>query len=154
MPAMLNANMEAINKYIMESNVKTEKADKIKVEWIRYWESIKRDWTWYSQEEFDKARNYRDRFNLANTTSKAEETAVKETMRQGVSSEAARGETERRTTSGSYLEEEKPLVDFNIPLSWKIGGGITAAILGVLWVASKTVMFDPIKISANALFKK
>ena len=151
---MLNADMEAINKYIMETNGKSSKAESIKAEWIRYWESIKRDWSWYSQEEFDKARNFRDRFNLANVTSKAEETAVKEQMRSGVSAERARGETERRTSSGSYLEEEKPLVDFNIPLSWKIGAGVSALVLGLLWIASKTVAFDPIKISANALLAR
>lgn len=151
---MLNADMEAINKYIMETNVKTSKADAVKLEWIKYWESIKRDWSWYSQEEFDKARNFRDRFNITNATSKAEETAVKEQMKSGVSAEKAMGETERRTTSGSYLEEPKPLIDFNIPLGWKIGAGLTALAAGLFWIASKTVAFDPIKISANALLSR
>lgn len=130
MPAMLAADMEAINKYFMETAVvKTEAAEKIKQEWMRWWADHRRSITWYSTEEFDFARNLRNKFNLANTTNTKEKKEEQARQARALTSEETRGETRRAGTSGMYLEEEKPL----IPTSWKVGAavGVGLVTLGV-----------------------
>ncbi len=140
MPALLREDMEAINTYIMGSKVNTKAADAVKNKWIVWWEENKRSgWDWYSQEEFDLARNFRNQFNLANAKSSTEKDAVKNQASSGVTSEEARGETKRSTSEGYYIVPEPPLISNTTKI------GIIAAIAAVAlgWVA-KVAYIDPI----------
>jgi len=130
MPAMLSEDMKAINRYFMEqAQIKTPAAEKVKQEWMKFWKETERTLTWYSQDEYDAARNLKHKFDLANTTNAAEKASVKEQQAKGITSEEMRGETRRAGTSGDYLEDPKPL----IPTSWKVGAvaGIGLVAVGV-----------------------
>ena len=117
-------NMEAINKYFMETaKVRTAKAEVLKKEWMVWWKEHK-GWS-YSDDEYDTARNMRNTFNLANAVSAQDHAKVAETLARGTTSEEAAGETRRAGSDGMFVEDEKPW----IPTSWKV-----AAITGVALV--------------------
>jgi len=140
MPAMLGADMEAINKFFMETaKVQTPAAENVKQEWMKFWKETERSLTWYTQQEYDDARNLRNRFNVANTTSAAAAATIKAQQASGVTSEEMRGETRRAGTEGSYLEEEKPW----IPTSWKVGGLIGVGLIATGVFAKKILALTP-----------
>ena len=150
MPSMLAADMDAINKYMMTTPVRTAAAERVKIEWMRFWEVTQRDFLWYSQEEFDAARNLRNKFNLANTVTPEQKKAVEDTMRTGLTGEEVRGDTRRATTEGSYLEPEQSIVEFHIPTSWKVFGAIGAIALGAGWYAKKAYVDPAVKYARRA----
>jgi hypothetical protein len=141
MPAMLKDNMEAINRYFMQQvTVKTAAAEKVKQEWMQYWKDTKRDWTWYSQEEYDKARNLRNKFDLANAVTAEAKVAVAAHQAAGQgSTEEQRGETRRSGTSGMFLEEEEPL----IPTAWKAGAIIGVSLITIGVFAKQLLKLTP-----------
>jgi hypothetical protein len=141
MPALLKADMEAINRYFMEQvTIKTPAAEVVKQEWMRWWEDHKRDWTWYTQEEFDHARNEKHKLDQANATTAAELKQVKLVQAKGMTSEEMRGETRRAGTTGEYVEPPKPL----IPTKWKVGAGIAAGVVVAGVIAKKVMGFTPL----------
>lgn len=147
MPAMLSADMEAINKYFMENVVvKTAAAEKIKQEWMKWWNDHRRNsaipgpWNWYTQEEFDYARNERNRFNDANAVTKADKQAAVDQRSKGLTTEELRGETKRAGTSGMYVEPEKPL----IPTSWKVGAAVGVGLITVGVFGKKLLGMTPL----------
>ena len=140
MSVMLKDNMEAINRYFMEQiTVKTSAAEKVKQEWMQYWKDTKRDWTWYSQDEYDKARNLKHKFDTANAVTTAERNAATAQRTTGLTSEQLRGETKRSGTSGMYLEEEEPL----IPTKYKVIGAVGIGLLTVGVFAKKILGMTP-----------
>lgn len=60
-----SADLKALNNYIVGTTIKTANANKVKNEWILFWNPIKDKWLPYTKAESDKARNIRDRFNVA-----------------------------------------------------------------------------------------
>lgn len=149
MPAMLKDNMEAINRYFMQGvTVKTAAAEKIKKEWMQFWKDAKRDWTWYTQEEYDKARNMRNRFDLANAVSKDQKVAVAAYQAAGQgSTEEQYGETRRSGTEGMFLEEEEPL----IPTAWKAGAIIGVGLITAGMFAKQILRLTPYRRLARFL---
>jgi hypothetical protein len=147
MPAMLRADMEAINKYFMEQvTIKTPAAEKIKQEWMAWWKEHKRDWTWYTIEEFDHARNMRNKLNLANATSTAQKAEIAAHIASAKGSrEEQMGETRRSGTSGMFLEEEEPI----IPTKWKVG-----AVVGVSLIAAGVFAKQLLKLTPYGRFAK
>lgn len=140
MPAMLASDMNAINKFFMETaKVNTPAAEKVKQEWMQFWKDTERTFSWYSQEEFDQARNLRNRFNLANAKTDAARVAVAAQQASGVTREEAGGNTRRAGTSGDYLEEEKPW----IPTSWKVGAFVGVGLLATGVFAKKILAMTP-----------
>lgn len=140
MPPMLSANMEAINKFFMETAVvKTPTAEKIKQEWMRWWNDNRRTLTWYSTEEYDFARNMRNRFNDANAVTKKEKQAAVDQRAKGITSEELRGETKRAGTTGMYVEEEEPI----IPTKWKVAAIIGVGLVGVGVFGKKLLAMTP-----------
>lgn len=141
MPAMLAKDMEAINRYFMEQvTIKTPAAEAIKQDWMKWWNDHKRDWTWYSQEEYDYARNRKHDFDKANATSPAELAHVKSVQAKGMTSEEMRGETRRAGTAGDYVEPPKPL----IPTKWKVGVGVGAGLVVVGVFGKKLLGMTPL----------
>jgi hypothetical protein len=140
MPAMLKDNMEAINRYFMEqATVKTAAAEKVKQQWMQFWKDTKRDWTWYSQDEYDKARNLKHKFDDANAITVADKKAASDQRQKGLTSEELKGETKRAGTSGMFLEEEEPF----IPTKWKVAGMVGIGLVAAGVFAKKILALTP-----------
>ena len=141
MPVLLKDDMEAINRFFMEGTVvKTREAEKIKQEWIKWWKDNKRDWTWYTQEEYDHARNIRNRFHMANAVTSEQKTEVAAYIASAkLTREELQGETRRAGTTGYYLEEPDPVV----PTSWKAAATIGAGLVITGMFAKRILMLHP-----------
>ena len=136
----LSEDMEAINRYFMEQvKVQTPAAEKVKQEWMKWWADNSGD-LWYSEAQFDVARNLKKKFDLANAKSNTEREQIKEIHARGITAEELRGETRRSGTDGMFLEEEKPL----IPTSWKVTAGIGAGLFFVGMFAKKLFANTPL----------
>lgn len=136
---MRDDDMEAINKFFMETaKVKTPAAEKIKKEWMAWWKEHK-TWWGYSDEEFDTARNMRNKFNLANASTFTEQNRVAATIATGTTSEEAQGETRRAGTEGMFTEEEEQW----IPTSWKVGAVVGVGLIAVGVFAKKLLALTP-----------
>ena len=149
MPALLKDDMEAINSYIMTSAIKTKAADNIKTEWIKWWADHERSWTWYSQEEYDTARNFRTRFNNANAVTTAEKEAAKRQATTGITKEETKGGVRRTTSEGVYIVPDEPLVSTSVKV-----GLFTALVIGVLGWGAKILYIDPILMPATKALGK
>ncbi len=136
---MRDDDMEAINRYFMETAViKTPAAEKLKKEWMVWWKDNK-TWWGYSDEQFNTARNMRSRFNLANTKTAAEQAQVAATIARGSTSEEAQGETRTAGTDGLHVEEEEPW----IPTSWKVGALVGVGLVAVGVFGKKLLAMTP-----------
>lgn len=144
MPAMLKQDMEAINRYFMEQvKIVTPAAEKVKQEWIVWWRNNKRDWSWYTQEEYDHARNMRNNLMLANAPTSAKKAEVAAYIASAkLTTEEIRGETRRSGTSGMYYEEPPPPEPI-IPTRWKVAAGVGASLVVAGVFAKKLLMLTP-----------
>lgn len=103
-----NANIEAINRYILTQTIHTAKAAALKDEWIANYGKL----GWYEKSFdstiYDWVRNRRNDFDYANAPTAEALAAAKHQHTQGLSSEQLRGEEDQRLASknvaGSYLE--------------------------------------------------
>lgn len=132
--ALLQADdIDAINRYIVYATIKTKEAGKIKDEWIRWHDTL----SWWdknmNQGVFDEARNKRNRFDIANSTSAAERESVKQRQQTGLSTEETQGGTRRVLSSGQYDTPSEPLV----PTSFKAGVALTVAVAALGYTAFK-----------------
>lgn len=125
------ANMEAVNKYIMDTPAKTAKAKQLKDEWIKWYDGL--DYYDYYVtcsslpcKHWDEARMRRDAFNKANATTSTELKQVLRVQETGFSTEEAAGEPRRRTSEGTYGETRKP------PPSWMPSKTVLYAGAGLL----------------------
>lgn len=141
-----SADMQAINKYMMETEIINPKAQSIKDEWIKWWTQHVHDLYW-SNDDFAHARNVRNTFNIANTKSPEEAAQVQQQIARGVTEEEARGETRTANTSGMFYETPKPL----IPAKWKFLGTVAALTLGAGYVLKKAFAETPAGIILNKL---
>jgi hypothetical protein len=139
-PGSHHEDMEAINRYFMQqATVKTPEAEKVKQEWMKWWNDNKRSVLDYTTEEFDTARNTKHRFDVANETTHAGKAAVVAQQARGLTSEEAMGETRRAGTAGQFLEEEKPL----IPTSWKVGAAVGVGLVALGVFGKKLLALTP-----------
>lgn len=138
--ALLQADdIDAINRYIAQDTpVKTKEAGKLRDEWIRWHDSL----GWWDknmdQAVYDRARNLRNAFNLANSTSAKEKAQVKEVQQTGLTTEEMQGGVRRTLSSGDYSESDEPW----IPTSFKLGVGVTFASLVAGYFAYKVYVPD------------
>lgn len=139
-----SANIAAINTYVMTQPLKTAEAGIVRNEWLKFHEAL--GWTgraFPSVEDYDKARNIRNRFNDAQAVTQAEKTAAVEQKLKGLTSEELRGETRRTTTEGGYLEDEASGGEPWLPTKTKVALGIGALVVGGLFIA-KSIYLDPV----------
>lgn len=120
------ANIDAINRYITEQPIKTTAGAKARDAWVKWHNNL----GWYdksfpSLEVYDKARNLRNEFNIANAVTPKEVKEVKQIQQTGLSSEQLRGEADRRLSTGDYLEEEDHGEPW-LPTKTKVALGIAA----------------------------
>jgi hypothetical protein len=137
------ANIAAINAYIMSQPLKTAEAGIVRNEWLKFHEGL----GWYSSkfpsvEDYDKARNIRNRFNDAQAVTAKEQTQVLEQRLKGLTSEELRGETRRTTTEGNYLEDEASGGQPWLPTKTKFALAIGALVIGGAMIA-KRIYIDP-----------
>ena len=132
-------DLEAINKFIMGAKIKTKAADKLRTEWLRWWEKL----GWYDKaiesDTYDLARNKRNAFNRANAATAKEKAAVESVITGGVTAEETRGGTRRTTSDGNYLEDPEEKEPF-VPTRIKVVGAIGLVAVGALWMAKKTYL--------------
>jgi hypothetical protein len=112
--AILHADdLNAVNAFFHSTPAKTPEARKLQSDWAAWWISVgdpDNYWLSVPQSVWDEARNRRLAFNLANATTAAEKERVTEVATQGVSTEQARGESERRDpTTGQIFVPPAPV---------------------------------------------
>jgi len=141
MPSQLSDNMNAINRYFMEQvTIRTPAAERVKQEWMAWWKENKRDWTWYTQDEYDHARNLRNKLNLANAKSDAERVSVAAHIATAKgSTEEQMGEVRRSGTSGMFYEEPEPL----IPTAWKVAAVVGTGLITLGVFAKQIIRLTP-----------
>jgi hypothetical protein len=115
-------DMEAIDRYIKGTPLKTAAARDVYNEWTIWFDNIS---LYYSQGNYDHARNLRNRFNLANAQTTAEQARAKEVMATGMTTEEMAGGTRRTLADGSYAE---PLISPST--QFLIGVGLALAAVG------------------------
>jgi hypothetical protein len=136
------SNIEAINEYIMNVPLKNKDAATVRDEWLKWHDGL----GWYEQSfpsvpTYDRARNIKHKFDLANTTSTEEKAAVKQSHLTGMTSEEMRGEVKRTTSTGNYLdhpEDAEPWIPAKTKIVLAIGGIILTAGL-----VAKKIYVDP-----------
>jgi len=94
-------DLAAIDRYIKSAPLNTSEARKLRDEWTRFYDGL--GWS-PSLEEYDAARNLRNRFNLANAITAADKAHVEVVMKSGMTTEEMAGGTDRRLLSGMYDE--------------------------------------------------
>jgi len=136
MPMLLAADMNAINRYIMTTPIKTDAAKKVQIEWINFWQANEKSFLWYTQEEFDRARNIKRTFDMANAPSAAAKKAVQDVYSNSITSEEARGEVKRSTAEGVYIVPEEPFVPVRLQvLGWSAAAVLALGYAGVKYVS-------------------
>lgn len=128
-------DMVAIERYMKDTLALTPEATKIKDAYIAWFDGLYW-WQKSSQDNFDKARNYRNQFNLANAPTAEAKAAVQAVITSGLSKEQAQGDADRRNSAGMYPNHPDPW----IPLQWEIAGVAIAALtllVGVHAAASR-----------------
>lgn len=131
-------DIEAINRYIVNGSAKTKEAIKIRDEWIRWHDNLGFFAKNFDGGTYDQARNIRNRYNIANATTKDEKEFVQQVQQQGLSSEEMQGGTKRVLSSGQYETPDAPLV----PTSFKLGVGVTLGTLAAGYIAWKLYVPD------------
>jgi len=124
-------NVEAIDRYIKGATLNTPAATAIRDDWTKFYNEF--SWSYASQEDYDRARNLRNRFNLANAITKAQKEQVEHVMKTGLTTEELAGGTSRKLSSGMY-EERLFSEETRTAL---ILGGIAAVGLFVLYQTGK-----------------
>lgn len=120
---LLNDNMKAIKSFFDDAKAVTPQAASIKDKFLKWYDSL---W-WFSQSDYDLARNQRNSFNLANTVAIEEKKAVEEVMKTGLSTEEMQNEPDRRLESGMLPGPTKPPI--KIPTVVWIVVGMTAGVI-------------------------
>lgn len=114
-------NVEAIDRYIKNAPLNTKAAGAIRDEWTRFFDEF--SWSYATQEQYDRARNLRNRFNLANAVTQSDKEQVLHVMQTGLTTEELAGGTSRRLIDGSYIE---PLLTAETKAKLVFGGVIIA----------------------------
>lgn len=160
------ANIKAINDYFNRTPRLTTKATEVYDQWRIFHEKLSSAW-WLTQEDYDKARNFRNEFNRANAVTAEQKEIVETVIRSGMTSEQVEatwweamtnnqatgvGDSGRRTTStGDYLPPETIAGEDFFPLRVKIFAAI-AGILGLIaYLGPKHPIFTPLKVSKKFL---
>lgn len=138
------ANIAAINTYIMTQPLKTAEAGIARNEWLKFHEGL----SWYSRsfpsvEDYDKARNIKNRFNEAQAITAKEKAAVLENRLTGLTSEELRGEPKRTLADGTYLEDEASGGEPWLPKKTKLALAVGALVV-TAGIIAKKIYIDPV----------
>lgn len=120
-------DIQAIDVYIKGAPLNTEDAAEVHDEWVAWHNGL--GW-WVTEEDYDRARNIRNRFNLANAMTNAERVHVQNVIQSGWTTEEMAGGTSRALSDGMYRE---PLISSTT----KNLLAVTAVVGFAGWVALK-----------------
>jgi hypothetical protein len=121
-------NIEAIAVYIGSAEpARTADAIVVRDEWQRFYSALGDYEANYEQQAYDRARNLRLRFNLANATTEAERLAALEQATRGMTTEEMNGSADRRRTDGTYVPA--PSGSAELARNVAIGLGVVLAIV-------------------------
>ncbi len=135
-------NLDAIDRYIKTTPIKTPAASKLRDAWIKYYDATGwYDRNWYSP-LYDWARNRKHEFNLANAVTEADKAAAVLQAKKGLSTEELKGEPDRRLASGNYVDPPPPGKEPFFPTRVKVAAGI-AAVAAVGLTVLKKLYIDP-----------
>jgi hypothetical protein len=99
-------DLDAINKYIMSTETKTEAGKKAKDEWVHWFQAL--GWgekNMWNTDTLNVARNKRLDFNRANAVTEKEKQAIETVTQTGLSKEQQYGGVSAQDSSGKYHEE-------------------------------------------------
>ncbi len=129
MPQTLQAdNLDAINRFVVGTTIKTPLASPLRDEWIQWFDTRSAYQRNFDRVTYDQARNRKLAFELANATSEAERAQIMLVATTGLSSEEMQSEADRRQSGGHYSEAAptSPLVG----LAWLGVSIVGAAAIG------------------------
>lgn len=124
-------DIEAINDFFhrSENAPRTPEARAAFNAWVKWYEDTKPGaFGWWSDADFDHARNLRNAYNRANAVTAKEKENVERVITTGMSTEQMQGETDRRDASGNIVEQPPGLA--HSPWFWPaVAAGGTAVLL-------------------------
>lgn len=123
-------DIDAIAQYMAGTPYRTEEARKIQDKWKVWLDGV--SW-WnknYDRPTYDRARNLRNAFNLANATTAAQQAAAQQVIKTGMTTETMTGGASRITSGGTFSEQDGGVAP-SLPLWAKIAIGVGVAGLGV-----------------------
>jgi hypothetical protein len=122
-------DIEAINDFMHRDVPKTAAAKAALNEWVRWYEATKPGaFSFWSDADFDHARNLRNQYNRANAVTQHEKDLAEEVIQHGMSAEQMRGETDRRDAGGNIVEQPPGVT--HAPWFWPaVAAGGTAVLL-------------------------
>lgn len=123
-------DLDAINRFIASAAIHTTAGQTERNGWIE-WYDTRSSWQKnFDRVTFDQARNRRLAFELANATTDAERADIQRVANEGLSSEQAQGEPDRRQSGGGYTAKDAD--------AW---GGLLVFALGIVGSAGLTAYF-------------
>lgn len=122
-------DLDAVNQYITTTEIKTDAARKLHDDWVKWFNDLSYYNKNISSSTWDEARNRRAAFNLANATSESEKAQVHEVITTGVSTEQAKGQADKRLSSGLYDVSKPPLIPTSYKVAAATGGGAIAVLV-------------------------
>lgn len=131
-------DIDAVNRYIMSTKANTQDAKDVRDEWLEFHDGLSTYEKHLESDIWDKVRNFRARFQLANAKTAAAKEKIKEVLDTGMTSEEVQGDVRRTSSTGMYNEDPDPIV----PTRWKWYLGLAAIIAGAGLVGKK-VYVDP-----------
>ncbi len=127
-------DMDALNRFFASQHPQTEDAAELRDEWILWHDGL----SWWSRNMdssiWDQARNRRNKYNLANATTREEYEGVKQVMKTGLTTEEIAGGTKRTLSSGMYAE---PYSEDILTTKGKVYTALGITGVGLLFVARK-----------------
>jgi hypothetical protein len=150
--SQLDDNLAALVEYFNSTKAVTSKAAKIKDQFATWYSNL----GWYSKtvnsdDTWNQARNYRDQFNLANTTTSAQQQAVIDSQSHGLTTEQMQGNpAQARLSSGLYAASDpNPL----IPNEYKFAAVVVT--VGVILIAAYGIsMSAPVALAGYAASRR
>lgn len=104
-------NMEAVAKYFARIPPKTSKARNVKDAYIRWKDSLGWwDLAMNQSELWDKARNFKTRYDMANARTQSEKDAAERQRLGGLTTEEIEDKARRTKASGLFVESKGDLI--------------------------------------------
>lgn len=126
-------DIAAIDRYIANAEIKTPAGQAAREAWINWHDGTTLLDRYLDRATYDRARNLRLAFELANASTEAERAQIMHRALTGVSTEQIDGGTDRRNSQGRY-SERAPMTTAARATLWALGT------LGVLSLAKRMLL--------------
>lgn len=116
-------DIDAISRYITSQPIRTDTARQLKDDWIRWRDGLSFWDRNFDGSTYDLARNKKLAFDRANAVTAQQKQAVETVAKTGLSTEQMQGKEDRRTSTGEYAIQPKPI----IPTEYKVAIAVVGA---------------------------